>query len=114
MKNNHRQYHHNKNQPNQNHQSKIIAVVYLSAFFVFNNQAISSEPSFKEVPCSAFADEDDLMTFAFWLDGYITGAQQKPIFDQEAIELLLEITLTSCQNNPEKAVFQIVSNLKSS
>ncbi|WP_085907992.1 HdeA/HdeB family chaperone [Kiloniella majae] len=98
----------------KNHFYKTVVFSLFLTVSIFNWPVIASEPSFKNVPCSAFDDEDDLMTFAFWLDGYLTGTQQKPIFDQEAIEPLLEATLTSCQSNPEKAVFQIVSDLKSS
>ncbi|WP_120496738.1 HdeA/HdeB family chaperone [Kiloniella sp. EL199] len=96
------------------HISKAIIFSLFLTVPLFSWPVIASEPGFKEVPCSMFDDEDDLMTFAFWLDGYITGTQKKSIFNQKAIEPLLEATVTSCQSNPEKAVFQVVSDLKSS
>ncbi len=98
----------------KNHICKTAVTLFFLSIPLVSSPVIASEPSFKEVPCSAFDDEDDLMTFAFWLDGYVTGTQQNPLFDQEAIEPLLEQTLTACQSTPEKAVFQIVSDLKSS
>ncbi|KKJ75857.1 hypothetical protein WH95_15805 [Kiloniella litopenaei] len=96
------------------HNYKHVVALFLFPLYLLSSPVNASEQSFKEVPCSAFDDQDDLMTFAFWIDGYVTGTQEKPFFDQEAIEPLLEQTLTTCQSNPEKAVFQIVSDLKSS
>ncbi|WP_417433727.1 HdeA/HdeB family chaperone [Kiloniella sp.] len=85
----------------------------ITSLFTLTLPLAAEELPFKKITCSEFDNTDELISFAFWLDGYFSGAAQKQLMDEKSIELILEKTVATCQSNPEKAVFQIISDLKS-
>ncbi len=81
--------------------------------FTFNvKSALSAEPDMREIQCIDVEEEDDLASFAFWLDGYISGINERPIAEPDEIEYVIEQTLKACNEFPNKAVFDIVKRLK--
>ncbi|OUS17625.1 hypothetical protein A9Q97_01590 [Rhodospirillales bacterium 47_12_T64] len=83
--------------------------------FIFTigvNPALSAEPNLEQVKCVDIESEDDLASFIFWLDGYISGQEDLSIVDPDEVELVIEETLNTCNEFPEKAVFNIVKGLK--
>lgn len=91
----------------------LIVFSFITSLFTFTSPLVAEEVYFKNITCSAFDNTDELMSFAFWLDGYFSGTQKKQVINEKGIEFILEKTLAACQNNPKKAVFQIIHDLKS-
>ncbi|MFD2207620.1 HdeA/HdeB family chaperone [Kiloniella antarctica] len=83
--------------------------------FVFSvniKTVVSAELDITKLQCDGIDDKEDLASFAFWLDGYVSGINKASSITFTKIENLIEETIKACNQNPEKTVFEVVKKLK--